>query len=63
MPNALFSQIKDDGSRDVDMLWELMIGTVLLTLLIVVVTPAMWSSRLSLREKLKKGGEHTKPDA
>lgn len=45
------------------MLWELMIGTVLLTLLIVVVTPAMWSSRLSLREKLKKGGEHTKPDA
>ncbi|WP_338872341.1 hypothetical protein [Myxococcus stipitatus] len=34
-----------------DMIWELMIGTVLLTLLIVVVTPAMWSSRLSLREK------------
>ncbi|MCK8499957.1 MULTISPECIES: hypothetical protein [Myxococcus] len=37
-----------------DMIWELMIGTVLLTLLIVVMTPAMWSSRLSLREKQKK---------
>lgn len=46
-----------------DMIWELMIGTVLLTLLIVVMTPAMWSSRLSLREKQKKTPEHTKPDA
>ncbi|WP_426752669.1 hypothetical protein [Myxococcus sp. Y35] len=46
-----------------DMFWELMLGTVVLTLLIVVVTPAMWSSRLYLREKLKKGPEHQKPDA
>jgi len=47
----------------VDMLWELLLGTVVLTSLIVVVTPPLWSSRFSLREKLKKGGEHTKPDA
>ncbi|WP_161604900.1 hypothetical protein [Myxococcus xanthus] len=46
-----------------DMLWELIVGTVLLTLLIVVVTPAMWSSRLSLRQKLKKDAEHSKPGA
>ncbi|QDE91083.1 hypothetical protein BHS06_20080 [Myxococcus xanthus] len=63
MPNALFYQINDDRSRDVDMIWELIVGTVLLTLLIVVVTPAMWSSRLSLRQKLGKDAKHSKPDA
>ncbi|GHG75522.1 hypothetical protein [Comamonas sp. JC664] len=46
-----------------DMFWELLLGTVGLTLLIVVVTPALWSSRLSIREKMRKGAEHTKPDA
>jgi|GEM_PF-3348890 len=46
-----------------DMIWELMIGTVVLTLLIVVMTPAMWSSRTSLREKPKEHEKPTKPDA
>jgi hypothetical protein len=36
------------------MLWESLVGILVMTVLIVVMGPALWSSRLSLREKLKR---------
>ena len=36
------------------MFMEMLIGVILLTILIVVLGPALWSSRLSLTEKQKE---------
>lgn len=42
------------------MFWESLIGVLVMTLLIVVLGPALWSSRLSLTEEQKELERRTK---